>query len=82
MFPCKLWSYYILYYYILSCNFLEDTQLCGTFPLLCCHVCTPLSGSVYSDFKAANRLLCCFLSSYASQGHLLPGGVLYVQVYV
>lgn len=34
------------YYYILSCNlrFLENTQLCGSLPLLCCHVCTSSSG--------------------------------------
>lgn len=25
-------------------RFLENTQLCGSFPLLCCHVCTSFSG--------------------------------------
>lgn len=63
MCPCKLWSYYILYYYILSCNFLEDTQLCGTFPLLRCHVCTSLSGLCTLTSRLQTIFFCAALFS-------------------
>lgn len=44
MCPCRLSSYYVVYFYIQSCNFLADAQLCGSVPLLCCQVCTSHSG--------------------------------------